>query len=100
MKDRITRFFVSFLTVFTMVITAMAIVDFSVSIVGNEGLDKAYAMGRKHKHRYYVSPTGGGGEETPVHTVPEPSTLVLIGSALGAGGLYKMMKSRKRDREN
>ena len=97
MKGRITRFFMSCLTAFTLVITAMAIVDFSVSIVGNEGLNKAYAMGRKHK--YYVSPSGGGGEETPVHTVPEPSTLILIGSALGAGGLYRMMKSRKRDRE-
>ena len=97
MRSKMIRFLVSGLTMFALVIATMTIVNLAVPIIGDDGLDNAYAMGRKH-HRYSDS-SGGGSEGTPTHSVPEPSTLILLGTALGAAGAYKVIKSRKRNRK-
>ena len=97
MRSKMIPFLVSGLTMFALVIATMTIVNLAVPIIGDDGLDSAYAMGRKH-HRYYDS-SGGGSEGTPTHSVPEPSTLILLGTALGAAGAYKVIKSRKRNRK-
>ena len=83
---------------FTLVITTMTIVNFGIPMIGSEGLNKAYAMGRKHHH--YTESSGSGSEGKPVHSVPEPSTLILLGSALGGAGLYRMIKRARRNRRD
>jgi len=98
MRRRIIRFFLNTLMMFALVITTMAIVSFGIPMTGSEGLSKAYAMGRKHHH--YSETSGGGSDGKPVHSVPEPSTLILLGSALGAAGLYKAIKRARRNRSD
>jgi hypothetical protein len=95
MKGKMIRFLVGSLTMFALVIATMTIVNLAVPIVGNDGPDKAYAMGKKH---HYQESSGGGSGEKPTHSVPEPSTMILLGSGAGVLGLYKMIKSRKRNR--
>jgi hypothetical protein len=97
MRGRIIRFFLNRLMMFTLVMTTMTIVNFGIPMIGSEGLSKAYAMGRKHHHHYNGS-SGSGSDGNPVHSVPEPSTLILLGSALGGAGLYKMVKRARRNR--
>lgn len=98
MRSKIMRFVLSSLTILALTIAAMAIVNSGISIIGTGGLNKAYALGRKHHHAGQSS--GGGSEGTPTHSVPEPSTLILLGSALGAAGLYKVIKSKKRNKKD
>ena len=96
MRSKMIRFLVSGFTMLALVIATMTIVNLAVPIIGDDGLDSAYAMGRKHHH--YSESSGGGSEGTNTHSVPEPSTLILLGTALGAAGVYKIIKSRKRNR--
>ena len=98
MKGRIVRFFLNPIMMFTLVATIMTIVNFGIPMTGSGELNKAYAMGRKHHH--YRENSGAGSDGKPVHSVPEPSTLILFGSALGAAGLYKMIKRSRRNRSD
>lgn len=111
MKRRIVRFCVSTFTMFMLILSTSTAVVFVAPIIGDDALNKAYAFGSKSGNRHRGSQrssetvnvvpdeTGVGvpdGES--VFSVPEPSTLILLGSALGAAALYRRMKARKRSK--
>jgi hypothetical protein len=56
------------------------------------------AQGRGHAYGHENSEQGrGNGHQNgnPVHSVPEPSTLLLLGAAAGLVGLRKMPQQRR-----
>jgi len=113
MKGRIVQFCVSTFTMFMLILSTSTAVLFVAPIIGDDALNKAYAFGSKSGHRHRASNTSSGTidivpDETgdgvpdgnPTFSVPEPSTLILLGSALGAALLYKRMRFRRRSKNS
>jgi len=106
MKARLLRSFVSSIAMFTLLVSTLTICDFIASTIVKDGMSKAYAAcsssssgsgssgGNPNSHE---SSSSG---ENPVASVPEASTLLLMGSGLFAFGLYKTLRSRKRNKNN
>jgi hypothetical protein len=96
-----------------MVSSGVDLLNFVAPIIGDDALNKAYAFGSKSGHMHRTSNTSSGtvdivpdetsdsiADGNPIVSVPEPSTLILLGSALGAAVLYKRMRSRKRSKNS
>ena len=90
MKRRIVHFIVTTFMMFSLLIFAFLIADFSQQLTNSCEKNVAYAMGRKHRHRHHPGST----------PTPEPSTLVLLGTGLAAGGgIYTFIRYRKRNKK-
>ena len=105
MKARLLRSFVSSIAMFTLLVATLTICDFIASTIVKDGMSKAYASCSSSSSG---SGSSGGNPnshessygENPVASVPEASTLLLMGSGLFAFGLYKTLRSRKRNKNN
>ena len=96
MKRRIIHFVMTTFMMFSLLIFAFLIADFSQHLTNSCEKNAAYALGRKHRrpgHRPHQNPG-------PHHSVPEPSTLALLGTGLVVGGgIYTFIRYRKRNKK-
>lgn len=106
MKVRLLRSFVSSIAMFTLLVATLTICDFIASAIVKDGMSKAYASCSSSSSG---SGSSGGNPnshesssygENRVASVPEASTILLMGSGLFAYGLYKRLSSRKRNKNN
>jgi len=87
---------------FTLLVSTLTIYNFIAPNIVKDELGKAYAAcspqssGRSSGKTQTASAPDGN----PVAPVPEPSTLVLMGSGLVAAGLYRKLRARKRNENN
>ncbi|NIM98030.1 MAG: PEP-CTERM sorting domain-containing protein [candidate division Zixibacteria bacterium] len=111
MKSKIIRFSMASFTMSILLVSAVTVGDFVAPIFNDHGLSNAYAMwlfrDQDHRYRYPsgTSPTtaesgedasdGNASDGNPTFSVPEPSTLILLGSAMAAvAGLCRKIKRR------
>ena len=75
--------------------------DFSLQPSRNYGINAAYAQGEKHRGPNPLpGPQRKLGPNPPISSVPEPSTLILLGSGLVVGGgIYTVIRYRKRNKK-
>jgi len=112
MKSKIIRFSMASFTMSILLVSTVTVGDFIAPIFNDDGLGSAYAMWlfRDQDHRYrhssgtspYTAESATDESEgNPTFSVPEPSTLILLGSAVAAvAGLYRKVRSRKQNDKN